>query len=196
MIEISGAADELAKDDETIKKIVEVLQLGGVAALPTDTIYGLSCLADKANALERISQMKGREINKTFLLLIDSWEMAEEWAVITPEHKEVLQKVWPGPTTVILQAQKSVPFLVTAENTIALRWPADSFLTSLLSKLHAPLVSTSLNKAGQPNLLEPLGLEDYFGDLAPELVVQVGPLAAQPSQIIDLRNPGEPVAIR
>ena len=59
MIEISGAADELAKDDETIKKIVEVLQLGGVAALPTDTIYGLSCLADKANALERISQMKG-----------------------------------------------------------------------------------------------------------------------------------------
>ena len=140
--------------------------------------------------------MKGREKNKTFLLLVNDWQMVEQWAQLLPEHRAALEKVWPGNTTVILPAKQNLPYLTSADNTVALRWPAYPFLNKLMSKIGSALVSTSLNKAGQPPLVEPAGLEDYFGAAAPELVVQAGPLEAQPSQIIDLRNPGEPRVIR
>lgn len=190
---------------DVVLKTSVVLNNGGVAVLPTDTVYGLHCLANKASAIERIANMKGREENKPFLLLINSWEMLAEWVEVSDDLKKYLATVWPGKNTIILQAKKEQPGLVSQVKTIAVRWPAspklqqggpaDMFLDKLLTVVSQPLVSTSLNKAGELNLVEPVGLANYFAS-EPDIVVNAGPQTGSASRIIDARDLNNIIVIR
>mgnify|MGYP003325880757 CR=1 FL=1 len=55
-----------------IDEIVEVITSGGIVALPTDTIYGFSCLATNNEAIKRLCSLKNRDDGKQFILLVSS----------------------------------------------------------------------------------------------------------------------------
>ncbi|HNW55861.1 MAG TPA: Sua5/YciO/YrdC/YwlC family protein, partial [bacterium] len=89
---------------EKLPQIAEALLAGKVVLLPTDTVYGLSCLMNSQAAIERIYQIKGRDNSKAFIYLVNSWEMAEKYAILDSETRQQAAKYWPGANTLILNS--------------------------------------------------------------------------------------------
>lgn len=150
---------------------MSLLRNGGVVAFPTDTAYGLGADPFNESAVARIFQLKGRPETKPILLLVDSLAMAE--AVIRPADlfQIVAKTFWPGPLTVITQAAPSVPTNVTAgSGTIALRWPAAPFATTLVHRLGRPITATSANRSGMPSAISADEVREQFGDSLDALI--------------------------
>ena len=54
---------------DEFKRAVEVLNRGGVAVIPTDTVYGLAARPDFEASVDRLYTIKGRELKKPIALL-------------------------------------------------------------------------------------------------------------------------------
>ncbi len=176
-----------------INLIVTHLRAGEVVILPTDTIYGLSCLALDKRAVKRVFQIKKREANKPLINLVSSLAMAKGCAYISRQTEKNLRHYWQEsnrPTTVILPAREKFPSgVVAADNSISLRLPKSEFLIKIIRKVKSPLVSTSLNLSGQAPLLDLKNLPTFFPkNSQPSLVVDSGPCRRRPSRLIDLRE--------
>jgi len=179
------------------------LHIGQVVILPTDTIYGLSCLANCVRAIKKIYHLKERDPKKPVLLLIDSLEMAKKYVHISAKQEKLLKKIWSKsqpPTTVILKNRFKLPReLSRGVEGLALRLPKSKFLIKIISRVDCPLVSTSLNLSGQKNITDLSKLHYYFPkkNNRPDLVVDAGSSPQlNPSRLIDLRNENEPIIIR
>jgi L-threonylcarbamoyladenylate synthase len=167
----AGVLDELA----------DVLRAGGVALLPTDTIYGLHAIATNEDATARIRAMKGRGDDKPFVVIASSIEQLRAFGAIVPEQ---LSGIWPAPLTAILGR---------GEATIAARIPALEWLRSLLDRTGA-LVSTSANRSGEPPITSPEALANDLQNSLDALLDQ-GPREGKPSTIVDFTG-DEPKLIR
>ena len=134
-------------DSDSISIAAETLRKGGVAILPTDTVYGFSGIVDcpgkKAFCTEkRIREIKGRSETKPFIQLISSPDEISRFSDET--MPEELLRLWPGPLTVILK-------LKTGEST-AFRCPGDEWLRRVIESCGSPIYSTSVNRSGKPVL--------------------------------------------
>jgi L-threonylcarbamoyladenylate synthase len=167
----AGVLDELA----------DVLRGGGVALLPTDTIYGLHAIATNRQAIERIRAMKGRGDDKPFVIIASSVEQLRDLGATVPEQ---LSGIWPAPLTAIL---------ATDETTIAARIPDLGWLRALLDRT-GPIVSTSANRSGEPPVSSPDLLADDLQNGLDALLDQ-GPREGKPSTIVDF-TADEPRVIR
>ena len=97
------------KTKEEMDEVIECLQAGGVAAFPTDTVYGLGVIYDDEKALERLKEAKGRPENKPIPLMISNLKQIESVAVVTEKAKKLIQKFMPGAFTIILKKRENVP---------------------------------------------------------------------------------------
>jgi L-threonylcarbamoyladenylate synthase len=166
-----GVLDELA----------DVLRAGGVALLPTDTIYGLHAVASNQQAAGRIRAMKGRGDDKPFVIIASSVEQLRSLSVVIPEQ---LTGIWPAPLTAIL---------ASGDSTVAARIPDLEWLRSLLDRT-GPLVSTSANRSGEPPVVSPdLLAPDLQNEL--DALLDQGPREGKPSTIVDF-TAAEPLLIR
>ena len=186
-----------------IKLAARTLQAGGVAVLPTDTIYGLSGRASSLKAIRRIKSLKGNESAKPLLVLISSLAMARKYVFISDRQATLLRKYWHSgirPTTVILRHRGRLPRLLTgASDGLALRLPKSRFLIKMIRTLKEPLISTSFNRSGEEPLRDPLLVATVWPDKGkqPDLVIDAGPVRRQKtSRLIDLRNPSAPRVLR
>jgi len=166
---------------DVLDELAQVLQNGGVALLPTDTIYGLHAVATNDEATARIRAMKGRDGDKPFVIIASSVEQLRALGAVVPEQ---LSGIWPAPLTAILTA---------GDNTIAARIPDLAWLRALLDRT-GPLVSTSANRSGEPPITGPDALAD---DLQKSLdaVLDQGPREGKPSTIVDFTG-AEPNLVR
>lgn len=170
---------------EKLPQIAEALLKGQVVLLPTDTIYGLSCLMDNQTAIKRVYQIKERDLKKPFIYLVNSWAMAEEYAVIDEVAREQLGEYWPGPNTLLLKSCMVGQTVNNGLETIALRWPKLAWLEELIELVGQPLASTSANLAGQPAVVNYEQACQGWNKIKPDLIIDGGELAGQPSRIID-----------
>src|SRR4051812_17266397 len=129
--------------------VIEILQNGGVGILPTDTIYGLVGKALDPDVVQRIRDLKGREENKPFIVLISEISDLGLFNIYPDKKtKEILSKVWPGPVSVELSASDSdFGYLTFGVGHFAFRLPADETLREMLVQT-GPLVATSVNIIG------------------------------------------------
>lgn len=179
------------------------LHIGQVLVLPTDTIYGLSCLADNSKAIKKIYHLKKRDAKKPLLLLVDGLKMAKKYVIISARQEKLLKKIWAkrqSPCTVILKNKNKLPQeLARGSDGLALRLPKSKFLIKIIGKVNCPLVSTSVNLSGQKNITNLRQLNRYFPkkNNRPDLIIDAGPSPKRrPSRLIDLRNETEPIIIR
>ncbi|MEI6529083.1 MAG: L-threonylcarbamoyladenylate synthase [Candidatus Falkowbacteria bacterium] len=186
-----------------IDLVVGSLQIGQVVVLPTDTIYGLSCLADRLRPINKIYHLKKRDPKKPVLILVASIEMAKKYVIISDKQEKLLKKIWAkkaAPTTVILKNRRILPRELTrGSDGLAVRLPKSVFLIKILGKVNCPLVSTSLNLSGQKNITDLHRLHYYFPkkNNRPDLVIDAGPSPQKrPSRLIDLRDENAPIIIR
>ena len=166
---------------DVLDKLAGILRAGGVALLPTDTIYGLHAMATDEQAIGRIKAMKGRGDDKPFVIIASSVEQLRGLGAVI--HEE-LTGIWPAPLTTIL---------VAGDATIAARIPDLVWLRSLLDRT-GPLVSTSANRSGEPAVVSPdLLAHDLQTGL--DALLDQGPREGEPSTIVDFTG-AEPRLIR
>lgn len=126
-----------------------VLDDGGLAVIPTDTVYGVAARPDIPGAVEKVFRAKGRKTEKALVVMVADLEEAQELA--DPMEREGLRKLgrlWPGALTIVLNpAPRDWLETVAPLGTLGIRVPACPFLTRLLG-LTGPLAVTSANLSG------------------------------------------------
>lgn len=188
---------------EVLELLVARLRAGQILVLPTDTIYGLSCLASQVSALQRLSRLKKRQPSKPFLILVSNLTMLRKYVFVSSAQASLLKKISSTetrPTTFIFRQRGLLPLELTAGlESIAVRLPKSKFLIKIIKKVQEPLVSTSLNLSGQKPIHDLQNLSSYFSRPQdyPDLVVDCGPPSElKASRLIDIRHPQQPLVLR
>ncbi|HZU53853.1 MAG TPA: L-threonylcarbamoyladenylate synthase [Holophagaceae bacterium] len=182
-----------------LARIVELLQKDGVIAYPTDTLYGLGCLASRKRAVMRIAELKGRDGKKPMSLLCGDMAMLTRMTrhLDQPTFR-ILRHCLPGPYTFLLPASKEVPNWLESKGkahpVVGLRIPDHTFCQELVKRLGEPIVTTSCNKSGEPPLETAWEIEEELGH-ALDLVIDCGEPSGEPSTIVDLSG-DEPLLVR
>ena len=142
-----------------------ILFEGGVIAYPTETVYGLGCLAFERAPVERIRALKGSRTGRPFILVIPSHRSVDRLVKVSDETGILIERFWPGPLTLVLEALEEVPaFLLGEDRTLAVRLSSSPFVQNLLARVKQPLVSTSANPEGLPPPSGPGDVIRYFED--------------------------------
>jgi len=132
-----------------ISQAALILKKKGIVAFPTDTVYGLACLFDDKEAIEKMKEAKNRPEEKSFPLMVASFSKMAEVAYIPEEYEELIKHFMPGAFTVILKKKDIIPDYSTGyKDTVAIRIPDDEFVISLLQEC-GPLLVTSANISGK-----------------------------------------------
>ena len=173
------------EDPSIIETVSTVLNADGVAVLPTDTIYGFSAALSSRTGFERVVATKQCGGGRRFVYLASSIEMVSRfidgWG---SGSEEKLRDIWPASLTVVLPSGPEVPSWVG--ETIALRVPDASELRALIDAVGQPILSTSVNRAGEPPRLTADSIEDDFDDEIDLVVVRDTDDDSVPSTIVDL----------
>ncbi|NTW27467.1 MAG: threonylcarbamoyl-AMP synthase [Candidatus Moranbacteria bacterium] len=178
------------------KTIAPILKLGGVGIVPTDTLYGIVGSALDKKTVERIYELRKRELGKPMIILISSLNDLKKFGVVcSAAQKNVLKKLWPGKVSVVFGCKlKKWEYLHRGKNSLAFRLPADEELVSLLKKV-GPLVAPSANLAGKNPATTYLEAKKYFGEEV-DFYVDWGKLKSKPSTIAEIGNDGELKVLR
>jgi L-threonylcarbamoyladenylate synthase len=131
-----------------IDRAAQLLRAGRLVAFPTETVYGLGASALDAAAVARIYAVKGRPATSPLIVHVASIEMAQSLVTHWPEPAERLaRQFWPGPLTLVLEKQPSIPGIVTAGlRTVGLRMPAHPIALALIRAAGLPLAAPSANR--------------------------------------------------
>jgi len=153
------------------KQAVQLLNSGGVVALPTETVYGLAASLKFPEAIKKVFSLKGRPSDNPLIIHVGMIDQLIPYVKNRPPHFENLaQKFWPGALTLVLEAnQEAVPDSVRAGlPTVAVRIPAHPETRQVLRETGA-LVMPSANLSGRPSATAAQHVIDDFGDAVPVL---------------------------
>lgn len=183
-----------SEDPQVLTRLLRALARGGVAVLPTDTLYGFSTPLSSREGHDRIEAIKGGASDRRYIYLASAVGMVERyiegWGCVS---RETMEPVWPAPLTAVFRSGTECP--VWASPTIAFRVPASGWLRSAIDALGEPILSTSVNEAGEPPLEDPGDIERVFGSRC-DLLVDAGCLAGPgPSTLVDFTG-SSPVVLR
>lgn len=150
--------------------------------MPSDTIYGLSARALDQAAVEKIHKLKKRDVGKPFIVLISNVEQLGDLQIAV-KNQALIDKYWPGALTIILDAPEVPAWLRLGLETLAVRLPDDKFLRELLERV-GPIISTSANESGRPEVKDVKQARKVFGECL-DFYVDAGPIInSLPSTII------------
>ena len=186
-----------------IPDVVRHLVRQGLIAYPTETVYGLGS-ATSAEAVVRLSALKGREAGKPFLLLVsDPGMLAGVGLRLTDAAARLAAAFWPGPLTMVLPGGEGrLPDLLRGpEGGIAVRWTSHAGAARLVATLGSPITSTSANRPRTPPAMTGSEASSVFAEAEKSgalLVLDAGALVpSAPSALVDctgrvpvLRRPG------
>ncbi len=133
-----------------IPQAASYLKQGQLVAIPTETVYGLAGNALDVKAVSSIFETKNRPSFDPLILHVASLEQVNSFVSSFPEKlKRLAETFWPGPLTVLLPRNASVPDLVTSGlDRVAVRVPNHPLTLSLLKHLDFPLAAPSANPFG------------------------------------------------
>lgn len=135
-----------------MEKAIETLKNGGVILYPTDTIWGIGCDATNEAACQKISQIKNRPDNKSFIILVDSVQMIEKYIPEFPDVCYDLVDLADKPLTIIYPNAKGLaPSILADDGSVGIRVTKDPICLKLIRSMRKPLVSTSANLSGEAN---------------------------------------------
>lgn len=190
------------------RKLVKILKIGGVAVMPTDTIYGIVGSALKRKTVERIYRLRKRNPKKPFIILIASSRDLAKFGIRPDARvKQFLNVIWSGPPsrrassgavsvifpcpTVASRGGGPSPaakfrYLHRGTKALAFRVPQPKVLRALLTKT-GPLVAPSANLEGMPPVQNIAEAIRYFGDRV-DAYVKGKPKRAVPSLLIEIKR--------
>ena len=134
-----------------IQQAAELLRQGRLVAVPTETVYGLAADATQETAVQANYDAKGRPETKPLNVLVDGMAMVEKVCRDIPEDAYKLANAfWPGPLTMILWGNGTLPAIVPAGGqTQGVRCPDHRDTLAVIRALGRPLACPSANLSGQ-----------------------------------------------
>ena len=179
--------DEMSSTS-AVARCARLLADGGVAAIPTDTLYGLAASIRAPEAVARVLGIKARDPGAGIPVLVESVAQAGEIADLSPEARRLARAFWPGAVTLVLPARSGVDRrLLGPDGTVGVRVPASGIVRDLIRLVGAPLTGTSANLHNQPPPMTAQAAAHAVGTLV-DLVLDGGPGAGAPSTVIDLAH--------
>ena len=153
-----------------IEKAVEILNAGGKVIIPTETVYGLAGSIKHPNAIDSIYRLKGRPRQNPLIVHISNMDQVVDLVKSPPQSFfDLVECFWPGPLTLILDANDSINKSVTGGlSTIAIRMPNHQSAIELIDQT-GPLAAPSANLSGRPSSTRHAHLENDFGGDIPVL---------------------------
>ncbi len=180
-----------------LKQAAQILQAGGVAAVPTDSSYALVCRLDDKNAAESLRRIRQVDDKHHLTLLCKDLSELARFARVDNMQFRLLKLGTPGPYTFILEATKEVPRRLShpSRRTIGLRVPDHQVLQQLLAQFGEPLLATTLIAPGETEPMnDPHEIRERF-QKALQAVVDAGACPMQPTTVVDLSS-DPPVLVR
>lgn len=177
-------------------ELIELLRDGGVAVMPTDTIYGLVGQALNRDTVERIYKIRRRSPNKPCIILLgDKSDLRKFDIKLSPKQAKKFVEYSGTYTSVVVDCiSDKYEYLHRGLKTLAFRIPVQKGLQDLL-KQTGPLIAPSANFQGEIPSKSAAEAKEYFGS---EVDLYVGDkyLDRKPSKIIRLFNDGTMSIIR
>ncbi len=171
-----------------MKQAAQLLQEGGVLAVPTDSSYALVAGLDDRRAAEALRKLRGLDDRHHLTVLCRDMAAISQFARVDNAQFRLLKLATPGPWTFILDASREVPRRVShpSRKTIGVRVPNHPVTLALLEHAAGPLLSTTLIPEGEETPLnDPAEIrERYEHRLA--AVIDAGACALEPTTVIDL----------
>ncbi|MBI1327769.1 MAG: threonylcarbamoyl-AMP synthase [Alphaproteobacteria bacterium] len=178
--------------DQAIREAAEIIKSGGLAAFPTETVYGLGANALAGTAVAKIFEAKDRPKFNPLISHLTSLEEAEKYGAFNDRARKIARAFWPGPLTLIVPRKENCEISELASAglaTIALRVPSHPVALKLIEYAGVPIVAPSANKAGTLSPTTPAYVAQSFG---PDLFVLAagGTQVGLESTVLDLTGEG------
>ncbi len=173
---------------QDIQTAADLLRIGGLVGIPTETVYGLGANGLDPAAVGRIFQAKGRPQDNPLILHIPGADWLERYCRDIPAAAyELARRFWPGPLTMVLRRRDNVPDQVTAGlDTVGMRCPAHPLCRAVIQAADVPVAAPSGNTSGRPSPTTAAHmLEDMDGRI--DAILDGGPCSGGvESTIVDL----------
>ncbi|MBN2343053.1 MAG: threonylcarbamoyl-AMP synthase [Deltaproteobacteria bacterium] len=145
---ISAHADHKNNIAQRIDQGARAIQNGGVAAFPTETVYGLGADVFQPDAVAQIFKIKGRpEWNPLIAHIADTTQMDLLAESVPDNARRLMDAFWPGPLTLVLPKRDAVPEIVTGGlPTVAIRMPAQPIALEFIRRCGTPVAAPSANR--------------------------------------------------
>ena len=173
-----------------VKKIVELLDNGGVIIYPTDTIYGIGCDISQPKAVARLAKIQGLDMDKAYFSFIfnDLSQISEYTKPMSNAAFKLLKRNVPGPFTFIFEANNNIPKLFkTRRKTVGIRVPDNNIIRSIVAELGRPILSSSVHDVEDDvteYITDPELIHERYGNVV-DAVIDGGYGDNQPSTVID-----------
>ena len=180
--------DRKNPDLNLLRQAGSLIRGGEVVAFPTETFYGLGADALNARAVECVFKIKGRDTRRPILVLIrDAAKLSTLVKSIPPKARSLMARFWPGPLTLVFEASRRIPQLLTGgTGKIGIRVPGDSLTLLFLKSASTPITATSANRSGHPSAATATQVLEELGEDV-QWVLDGGPTpGGLPSTVVDV----------
>lgn len=181
-----------------LKRVVDVLNDGGIIVYPTDTTYAIGCHGLKERAIERICRIKEIDPRKNNLSIV-CYDLSaiSEYAKVDNAVFKLMKRNLPGAFTFILNGTNKLPKIFRNRKEVGVRMPDQAIVREIMQWLDAPLMTATLPYDEQDDveyLTNPELIEEKFGRMV-DLVIDGGIGGTEPSTVVDCTG-DEPVVVR
>jgi len=179
---------------QDVDAAAEAIHDGELVVYPTETVYGLGADASSARAVERVYDLKGRPRDNPLSLGVPDVEAALRYTHPTEREERFMREFLPGPVTVVVERDDSLPDVLTAgRDRVGVRVPDhDLALAFLRAAAPTPVTATSANVSGSPSVTRPAALENRIRE-GVAVVLDGGETPGTESTVVD---PGRGVVHR
>jgi L-threonylcarbamoyladenylate synthase len=180
-----------------ITKAANLINSGGIVAIPTESFYGLSVDPTDVKAIHRLFDLKKRRGDQPILILIPCVEQLDGYASHVPDiARRLMNQFWPGGLTLIFEMKPKLPRELTAgTGKIGVRLSSHPIATALAQAVGAPITGTSANISGQAACSSAQEVLQHLGDKV-DLILDGGKTAgAKGSTVLDVTM-DPPVVVR
>ena len=129
----------------SINEARNALKNGNIIIYPTDTVWGIGCDPFNQKSVDNLFKIKGKK-EEGLSILINNKELISEYCLMTKKNKKIINKLFPGPVTVILKSKVNFAKGVARNGNIAIRIPNNK--TSISLAKENPIITTSANIHG------------------------------------------------
>ena len=174
---------------DRIRKVVDVLEAGGIIIYPTDTVYAMGCDIKAHKSIEKIADLKGlNPLNPDMSLIFKDMSMLSEYTLIRDNSLfKLLKRNLPGPFTFIVQANSQIPRLFkNKKKTVGIRIPDNTIVLEIVRELGRPIMTTSIHDPDEviEYTTDPELIYEKYRDFA-EIVINGGYGRNEASTIVD-----------
>jgi L-threonylcarbamoyladenylate synthase len=178
-----------AKNPKTnaLNRAADLIKAGGVIVYPTDTLYGFGVNIKNSMAMDKLYELKGRELHKPISLMINTKSQAEALiGQLNPEESRIFDTLLPGKITLLLRKKKNIELAeLKGWDKIGFRIPNTKLCHNLVAQVGGPISSTSANFTNQENITTVEQIIDLFGRKI-DLILDSGPIdSTKGSSILD-----------